>query len=303
MTPRSSGPGPDEHLYDVVVVGSLNLDLVATTKRHPVPGETVAGLSYDEYPGGKGLNQAVAAARVGAHVALIGSVGDDEAGRTLREVADAEGIDTSRITTVSDVPTGRAVITVDENGENSIVVVAGANHLVEPDRIELPAARVLLVQLEIPIASVTAACRGAVSAGTITLLDPAPAAELPDELVSACWAIIPNEHEVEIAGGATSLLSRGAGCVIVTLGDEGVEAVSPDRATSFRHDVFPVDVVDTTGAGDAFRGALAARLAAGDGLDAAVHFASAAGALATTTHGAVPSLPRLDQVAALALTG
>lgn len=286
----------DSTPFDVVVVGSLNLDLVAVAERHPSPGETVTGTSYDEYPGGKGLNQAVAAARSGARVAMVGCVGDDAAGEHLRSVVDAEGIDASGLITSTVAPTGRALITVDADGENTIVVVSGANALVEP-AVAVPPTRVLLTQLEIPTATATAVCRRARAEGAVTLLDPAPAMPLPDPLIAACVAIVPNEHEIEVAGGARHLLARGAGRIIVTRGGDGVEVV--ERSHSFRHDVFPVDVVDTTGAGDAFRGALAARLATADDIATAIRYATAAGALATTRAGAVPSLPRRADVEAL----
>ena len=278
-------------MFDVAVVGSVNLDLVATTHRLPGPGETVAGTGYAEHAGGKGLNQAVAAARSGASVALIAAVGDDDAGRRLRAVAEAEGIDVSMIDIVPG-PTGRALITVDDRAENSIVVVPGANAFVRADA---PGdARIVVAQLEIPIDTVIAAFRSARGHGGRTILNPAPAQRLPDELLAVCDVIIPNEHELARIGGPDTLFGRGVSAVVTTMGAAGVSVseMVDGVVDAWEQAAFDVTPIDTTGAGDAFCGALAARLAAGAGLRDAVRYAAAAGALATTTAGAVRSLPR-----------
>ncbi len=280
--------------FDVCVVGSANLDLVATTSRHPNPGETVHGVAYNEYPGGKGLNQAVAAARSGASVTFVGAVGDDAAAATLRAVLDDAAID-DRLLDTSEA-TGRAIIVVDETGENSIVVVAGANASVSVSG-GLPSAALLLCQLEIPLTTVAAALGLARDAGTTTMLNPAPAAELPKDLLAFCDIIVPNEHEVELLGGVDHLLGAGCGAVVVTRGALGVDIHS--RHGTEHLDAYDVDVVDTTGAGDAFCGALASRLAAGDPLPDAARWATAAGALATTVRGAVPAQPRAAAISAL----
>ena len=286
------------HDFDVVVVGSLNLDLVTRTERLPGPGETVIGSSYAEFAGGKGLNQAVAAARAGASVALVGAVGTDHAGGRLREVAAGEGIDLSHLATIDDRPTGRAIISVDDDGENSIIVVPGANARVAPA--DIPLGRVVIAQLEIPLDTVTKAFRVARAGGAITVLNPAPAAVLTNELLSNCDVVVPNEHEVELLGGTDRLLDAGVSQIVVTRGGAGVDVIT--RASSLHLDAFPVEPVDTTGAGDAFCGALASRLAAGDPLLTAVHFAAAGGALATTKPGAVPSQPYRHDIEALAAT-
>ncbi len=289
-------------MFDVAVVGSVNLDLVATTHRLPGPGETVAGIGYAEHAGGKGLNQSVAAARSGASVALIAAVGDDDAGRQLRAVAAAEEIDVSTIAVVAG-PTGRALITVDDRAENSIVVVPGANAFVRADA--LVDARVVVAQLEIPIETVIAAFRAARSRGGRTILNPAPARPLPDELLDVCDVVIPNEHELALIGGSDTLFERGATAVITTMGAAGVSVSERAGAVveEWIQPAFEVTPVDTTGAGDAFCGALAARLAAGDGLRLAVRYAAAAGALATTTAGAVPSLPHASDIERLVTRG
>ncbi len=286
-------------MFDVAVVGSVNLDLVATTARLPGPGETVAGTSYAEHPGGKGLNQAVAASRSGARVALVAAVGDDAAGTQLRSVAAADGIDVEGIAVIAGVPTGRALITVDAAAENSIVVVPGANADVSGD--DVPEAHVVVAQLEIPLAVVEVAFRTARSRGSLTVLNPAPAGHLPDALVALCDVIVPNEHELELIGGVEALLAQGVATIVITRGGAGVTVVERrDGETTHRSfEAFAVDPVDTTGAGDAFCGALAARLATGEPLEHAVRFAAGAGALATTTAGAVPSLPRLADIESL----
>jgi ribokinase len=225
-------------------------------------------------------------------VAFVGAIGDDEPGRRLRDLAISEGIDVEGLLTADAAPTGRAVITVDATAENTIVVIAGANHLVDGGQV--PAARIVIAQLEVPLEQVLVAFRVARERGCRTVLNPAPARELPDELLDLCDVVIPNEHEVELLGGAMSLLDRGVGTVITTRGAAGVTVIGsvPDGSTTEWHqDPFAVEAVDTTGAGDAFCGALAARLAAGDTMRSAVRYAAAAGALATTIDGAVPSLP------------
>lgn len=277
---------------DVCVVGSANLDLVATTPRIPGPGETVLGNSYAEHAGGKGLNQAVAAARSGAEVAFVGCLGDDDAGRRMRAVLAGDSISDAAVG-VSSTPTGRALIVVDGNGENSIVVVPGANLDVSlPD--PLPDAGVVLCQLEVPLEQVAQALAAGRRGGATTILNPAPAAPLPAELLATCDIVVPNEHEVELLGGVASLLAAGCRAVVVTRGGSGVDVHTTEGVAHCPP--FEVEVVDTTGAGDAFCGSLAARLAAGDELNDAVRWAAAAGALATTVVGAVPAQPTADRI-------
>ncbi len=282
-------------MNDLVVVGSSNIDLVVTVGRHPLPGETLLGSEYHEYPGGKGLNQVVAAARAGAAAAFVSALGDDAAGDRLAAVLAEEGIDTTGVQRITGTATGRALITVDESGENSIVVVAGANG--ELHSAPLPHTRVVLGQLEVPISVVTDAFRQARASGSVTILNPAPAAKLADELLACCSVVIPNEHEREHLGGSDRLFSLGVEAVVTTLGSAGVDV----ETLSGRHhvDPFAVTTIDTTGAGDAFCGAFA--VAASEGADAlaAARFAAAAGAIATTRAGAVPSLPRRAEIDAL----
>lgn len=281
-------------VFDVTVLGSANLDLVVTAERHPHPGETILGDSYAEFPGGKGLNQVVAAARAGASTSFHSAVGNDAAGNRLRSLILDENIDGTHLLTSAGQPTGRAAIVVNTAGENSIVVVPGANaQVVAPGT--LAPCRVLLTQLEVPLVEVQATLALAQLAGTLTLLNPAPAQALDDSLLLLCDVVIPNEHEVELLGGIEALHAAGVGTVIVTRGADGV-TISRDGAIEHRR-ALAVDVVDTTGAGDAFCGNLAARLAQGDELSDAVDWAVAAGALAVTIAGAVPSLPYAAQTA------
>lgn len=287
---RAGSGGP----VDVCVVGSANLDLVVHAPRHPEPGETLLGDAYDEFPGGKGLNQAVAAARAGARTAMVGALGADAAGDRLREVLATDRIDHRRVARVDD-PTGRALITVSDAAENSIVVVPGANATVVAST--LPAAAVVLLQLEVPLVAVESALRLARQQGSRNVLNPAPAAELPDELLANVDVLVPNEHELALLGGVERLLDRGIASLVVTRGAEGVDVI--DAAGRSHIDAFPVYPVDTTAAGDSFCGMLCVRLAAGDDLRTAAHWAAAAGALATTRHGAVPSIPTASEVAAL----
>ncbi len=286
--------------FDVVVVGSANLDLVTSVEHLPIPGETVIADSYAEHPGGKGLNQAVAARRSGARTAFLGCLGRDGAGDTLHRVMTEEGIDTY----VADVaaPTGRALISVDRSAENSIVVVPGANHLlgigvIDDHRSVLSDSRVVLAQLEVPIDAVEAAFAIARLSGAITILNPAPATALPHGLLSLCDIVMPNQTELAQLGGVSTLLDAGVSTVVVTLGARGLRIVTSQESV----DVPPyaVRAVDTTGAGDAACGALAASLARGMDIVTAARRAAAAGALAATRAGAVPSLPTSDEIDSL----
>ena len=280
--------------FDVVVVGSANLDLVAHLDHLPKPGETRLAIGYEEHAGGKGLNQAVACARMGAKTAFAGCVGDDDAGAMLRGVLEREGIDTSMLLTV-DSPTGRAFINVDRHGENEIVVVSGANARVTVPA--LPATAVVLLQLEIPLDVVDGVLRAAKAAGATTVLNPAPAAELAPETLALVDVLLPNETESAALGGTSALLQRGVRTIVTTLGEHGAAIETAEgRITIAPHRVTPVD---TVGAGDAFTGALCAQLAMGHSLEDAARVGAVAGALATTKKGAVPSLPTRDAVHAV----
>jgi len=286
---------PKDFLFDVVVVGSANIDLVATLDHLPRPGETIVAQSYAEHAGGKGVNQAVACARMGARTAFVGCVGNDDAGVFLRGVLDAEGIDTSMLKVV-EMPTGRAFINVDGHGENEIVVVSGANTQVgvAQSPLQLPSARVLLMQLEIPLITVSTALAAARKSGSITVLNPAPYTTLSPEILSLVDVIVPNETESAACGGTQSLLASGVKTVVTTLGEKG--AVITTGTSTVDVAPFKVVAIDTVGAGDAFIGALSAELARGSSMDEAAAVGAVAGALATTVRGAVPSLPTQKSV-------
>lgn len=293
----------------IVVVGSANMDLVVQVPRHPRPGETVLGREHFQNPGGKGANQAVAAARLGGDVAMIGRVGDDDAGCQLRDALIAAGVDASFVT-VSDRPTGIALITVDDRGENAIVVSPGANDDLTGDVVGesgevLAAARVCLLQLEIPDEAVAAATR---LAGGHVIVNPAPARDLPAEVLTATTVLVPNATELAyLSGGDEAQDLDGAaaqaqqlgfdGAVVVTLGAAGACVIDGRTATPVAAPT--VEAVDTTAAGDAFCGALAAALADDAELVEAVRWAVAAGACATRRSGAQQSLPTRDDVEAL----
>ncbi len=286
--------------HGVVVVGSANLDLVATVDHLPAPGETVLGRDYAEHPGGKGLNQAVAASRAGARTAFVGCLGTDAAGDALHALLSEEGLDPYVVDVAR--PTGRALIAVDDGGENSIVVVPGANScltisVVDDHRDVIARAGVVLCQLEVPLDAVEAALAIAKVGGATTVLNPAPAAALSRSLISLCDVVVPNQHEVAQLGGASALLDAGVSTVVITLGARGLRIVT--RQDEFDIPPFVVRAVDTTGAGDAACGALAAALAEGLDIVTAARRASAAGALAATRQGAVPSLPRRSEIDAL----
>jgi ribokinase len=278
----------------VVVVGSLNMDAITRVDRLPGVGETVLAGGLAWTPGGKGANQAVAAARLGASVALVGRIGDDDGGHALVACLDGEGVDTTAVRVTTGTPTGVALITVDGSGANTIVVAPSANAALTPADVDAAAslierAAVVLAQLEIPLETATRALELARASGATTVLNPSPAQVLDDELLGLVDVLVANEHEAGVVGAASA-----CGAVVTTMGERG--AVIAEGASYPSH---RVDAVDTTGAGDAFCGALAAQLAAGRALGDAVRTAVAAGALAVTRPGALPSLPTAAEVAAL----
>jgi ribokinase len=280
----------------VVVVGSCNLDLTVEVGRLPAPGETVAASAYRSALGGKGLNQAVTAARQGAAVRFAGCVGADPEGDAVAAALEAEGIDTAALARTPDLPTGRAFITVDRSGANTIAVVPGANAAVGVEPGLFDGATVALVQLEIPMGTVAAALRAARRAGALTVLNPAPGMPLAPEVLGLVDVLVPNATEWAALGRA----APGVPTVVVTEGAAG--AVVMEAGRSWRLAPLPVppqEVVDPTAAGDAFCGALAAGLAGGLGLDAALRRAAAAGAHAVRVAGALPSLPTAADVDAL----
>lgn len=296
----------------VAVIGSLNMDVVIQAVRPPQRGETVMGEAVHFIPGGKGANQGVAAARLGAETVMIGSVGNDPFGETLLESLNKSGVETGAVKTVSDAPTGVASILL-SGGDNSIIVVPGANSRCLPDQVEAQRERiagvdVVLLQLEIPLETVLAAARGAKELGKRVVLNPAPARELPEELYRMTDVITPNRSELEflsgrrvaetgLEGAMGVLMKKGARCVVSTLGDQGAAILS--REEGFRRmKGYSVQAVDTTGAGDAFNAGLACGLSEGMKLTAAVDFAGRVGALSVTRLGAQEGMPTRREVEA-----
>jgi ribokinase len=296
----------------IVVVGSVNTDMVVKSERIPAPGETVTGGRFVMAAGGKGANQAVAAARLGAQVTLVAKVGSDVFGDQAVENYRREGIATDLVFRDPSQATGVALILVDEKGENSIAVAPGANFSITPDEVaqagdRIRQADVLLLQLEIPMPAVEAAARIAAAAGVCVVLDPAPVAPVSDALLACVRVIKPNEHEAERLTGvrvtdeasaraaAERLLQRGVKHAVITLGPRGAVWVSAERSAFVSGT--PVEAVDSTAAGDAFSGGLACAMARGLSMEEAVREASLVGALATTRLGAQPSMPTADALA------
>ncbi|MBE1877638.1 ribokinase [Myceligenerans pegani] len=292
----------------IVVLGSANMDLVTRQPRLPAPGETIAGTGFATGAGGKGLNQAVAARRAGAEVTFAGAVGDDGFGRELRAFLEAEGIATAHLRT-SAQPTGIAQVSVLADGENGIVIVAGANgedELTDGDRAAIAGASALVVQLERPLALVERALSAARAAGVRTVLTPAPVDGAAARLLPLVDVLVPNEPEALGLSGAADVegaarhLSERVGTVIVTRGPRGA-LVAREGGILATVEAVAVDAVDTTGAGDTFVGVLVARLVEGAVLDDAVRAATAAAAIAVTRPGAAPAMPyRAEIEAALA---
>ncbi|HJW84615.1 MAG TPA: ribokinase [Anaerolineae bacterium] len=289
----------------IVVVGSLNMDLVVRSPRHPQPGETIIGGEFRTFPGGKGANQAVAAARLGGAVTMIGRVGADAFGDALIDTLARDRVDTAHVLRDGESPTGVALITVAAaTGQNTIVVASGANARVTPGDVDaaqaaFEGASVLLLQLECPLPAVARAIELAKKRGVRVVLNPAPAQPLDPALLSGVDYLIPNQSELALLTGvqdthavreaAQRLQAAGVRQVIVTLGEEGaliVEAGGETRLPAYR-----VQAVDTTAAGDAFVGAFAVALLEGRSTREAALWGNAAGALAVTRAGAQPSLP------------
>ena len=290
----------------IVVVGSLNMDLVIRTPRVPIGGETLNGHEFSTLPGGKGANQAVACARLGGKVGMIGQVGADGFGNTLRDGLSADGIDVSGVKQTASVGTGVAMILVEDIGQNRIVLASGANGTLSLADIDaqssaIEGAAILVVQLEVPMPVVQQAIAIAHATGVPVLLNPAPAAPLPESMWPQVDILVPNESEASLLAGisvsdATSAFAaarvfrqRGVSCVLVTLGEQGVAVV--DYAGERHIPAQVVKAVDTTAAGDTFIGGLTAGLIEGMSLDDAVALGQKASALCVTRHGAQPSIP------------
>ena len=295
----------------IVNLGSINMDLVVHAPQLPKPGESLTGTSFHTTPGGKGANQAVACARLGIQTHMIGRVGNDVFGNALQENLAKYGVDIQGISVEKDQPSGVALIAIDEFGENNIIVVPGANSTVGQAELRhlesyLSGAKILLLQLEIPMEIVLAAAKKAHQSGITVILDPAPAQSLPEELYPFVDILTPNTTEATILAGfpvekktdaekaAGIFLDRGVQRVIIKMGVMG--AYLKDQSTERLYPALPVKAVDTVAAGDAFNGALSAALSLGFNLEEAMHWAIAAGAIAVTRAGAQTAMPDRDEL-------
>ena len=295
----------------IVVIGSINMDLVLRVPRMPLPGETLTGSAFRTIPGGKGANQAVACARLGrTSVAMVGCVGDDAFGTTLRAALADDGIDVSNVTVLPGVATGVASILVDADGQNSIVIAGGANDLLTPAHIDaalplIARAGIVVLQLETPLDTVRHAIATAHGMGKTVVLNPAPAAGLPASVLAQVEYLVPNEIEAamllgadaaadDYAGSAAALRARGCRNVLVTLGAKGVHAALADGSRDFP--ARAVQAVDTTAAGDTFIGGFVAALAAGADAASAIDLGQRAAAIGVTRHGAQTSIPYLNEL-------
>lgn len=296
----------DTPKYDILVIGSLNADLVVRSPRFPQPGETISGSDLLTIPGGKGANQAVAAARQDVNVAMVGRVGKDNFAPFLIENLNSNHVNALHVAQ-DNVATGTAIIVVDENGQNSIVLSPGANGKVDSQDVDsAPDAKILLLQFEIPMDSVLHAAKRYKAKGTTVILNPAPARHIPDELLAAIDILVPNESELSLLTNmqvtdvksaelaAKEILKHGVKTVIVTLGSKGTLVVTSSQVTQV--DTYKVNVVDTTAAGDAFIGGFASAILSKKSLEESVRYGCACGALATTKLGAQPSLPTKEEV-------
>jgi ribokinase len=296
----------------VIVIGSINMDIVASTARHPVPGETVIGASLQFLPGGKGANQAIAAARAGADTALVANVGADRFASELTAFLERDGVDIAAVHEVADAPTGIALVVVDGRGENTIVVISGANGQLDPvavDRLRVEPGDIVVAQFEVPVSTVTAGFARARDHGATTILNAAPAQPMSRELGELVDLLVINESELNALAGTTitpdssvrdiqsamSVLRRPTGsATVLTLGPRGAVAAIDGRMIDVAGRA--VRALDSTGAGDCFVGALAARLASGGALEPALEFANIAASICVERTGAGPAMPTLAEV-------
>ena len=295
----------------ILVVGSSNIDLVVTAQRFPNPGETIFGKTFEMFPGGKGANQAVCAARLGCRTLFIGKMGNDDFQERLSQLLLNDGIDIRNILIDQNEHTGTALITVDNSGQNQIIVISGSNMKLTPQDINSKSnlfsdVKVVLAQLEIPLTTVLRTAELAKENEADFILNPAPAAKLPDSLFPLIDFLIPNENELELLSGikvtdnqsinsaSRHLLNKGVKNIVVTLGSKGALFLNQNITKEFPSK--QVDVVDTTAAGDAFNAALAFRISEGDSIEDAIEFANIVASIVVTRVGAQSSMPYLNEI-------
>ena len=299
----------------VIVCGSINMDIVARVAYHPVPGETISGINQNYYPGGKGANQAVASALSGCNTVMVGNIGDDGFGVELKQFLTSKGVDTNNISTDESLPTGTALIAVDDKGENIIIINAGSNGALfekNTERVNVDSDDVVVAQFETPIATTKSIFAKAQNVGAKTILNPAPAVVIDSELLELTNYLIVNETELGIISKTQVSISPTDeemilaiknlrelgfdGVVVLTLGSRGVIAF--EKESQIIVDPLKVNVVDTTGAGDCFTGNLAASLCAENSLADSLMFANAAAGISVERNGAGPSMPTRSEVEA-----
>jgi ribokinase len=297
-------------MKNICVIGSLNMDLVVNVDNMPKKGQTIIGNSFKEVPGGKGANQAVAAAKLNGNVKMIGKVGNDGFGQTLINALNNDNVNTDYIK-IEDTSTGVALITVDNNAENSIVVAPGANYKLKEEDIDecidaIKTSDIVVVQLETPLNTIKYALKKAKELGKYTILNPAPAVKLEDEIIKNVDLLTPNETELEILSGikieseddiqtaSQVMIEKGVKELIVTLGSKGSLYINKENY-KFKK-AYKVDAIDTTAAGDSYTGALAVALSQDKNIEEAMNFASKVGALCVMKEGAQISLPTLKDV-------
>lgn len=281
----------------ILVIGSINKDLVVNTPRFPKEGETILGNSFTTSNGGKGANQACAIGKLGGKVSMLGAVGDDSFGKDLLNALSSNNVNTDNVIVKNNSSTGIALITVTETGSNHIVVAQGANALITKDDIKeelISSFDIIVMQLEIPLEIAKYAASIGKKLGKIVVLNPSPAIQLDKEFLNCIDILIPNETEIDIIGGIDYVFECGVKNIILTLGANGCDLITKEERKHF--DAYKVDVVDTTAAGDSFLGGVVRTIADGKSIEEAIEFATKVANITVTRKGAIDSIPTYDEV-------
>ena len=284
----------------ILVIGSINKDLVITTPRFPKEGETILGNNFSTSNGGKGANQACAIGKLGGNVAMLGAVGNDNFGKDLSSALYSNNVNIDNLLIKNSISTGIAVITVADNGDNHIIVAQGANALITKDDIKkelISSFDIIVMQLEIPIEIAKYAASSAKQLGKTVVLNPSPAIKLDREFLSCIDILIPNETEIDIIGGVDYVLECGVKNIILTLGADGCELITKKERKHF--DAYKVDVVDTTAAGDSFLGGVVRMISDNKTIEEAIEFATKVSNITVTRKGAIDSMPTYNEVIAI----